>query len=276
VSPGGLELLGVRLVDGRAFHETDDLSAAPVVIVDERLARRTWPGQPAVGRRLGVDPFVTGTPSTWATVIGVVSHVRHRSPSEEVRDQVYFTARQATRNPSVYLVKARGEASALMPAIRDAIRALDPALPIYDVQPLAAYVERARALRTFTAALAAIFAAAALLLAAVGIHGVVAYAVTERRREFGVRRALGAGSPQLARLVVGECAAMTTAGLALGLAGAAAGASWLRTQLVGIPPWDPPSIAATIAVLLAAALLACAAPVRRALRADPAHVLREA
>lgn len=276
VSPGGMELLGVRLLDGRWFDETDDLTAAPVAIVDERVARRAWPGGSALGRRLAVDPFVTGAPETWATVVGVVSHVRHRSPSEEVRDQVYFTSRQVTRNPSIYLVKATGDPSALVPAIREAIHGLDPALPIYDLQPLMAYVHRARALRAFTAVLAAIFAAAALVLAAVGIHGVVAYAVTERRREFGVRRALGAGSGALVGLVVGECAAMTAGGLALGLLGAAAGASWLRTQLVGITPWDPPSIAATVGVLVVAALLACAVPVRRALRADPAHVLREA
>lgn len=276
VSPGGMELLHVRLLEGRWFSETDDLSVAPVVIVDDRLARRTWPGASPLGRRLAVDPFVTGTPATWATVVGVIAHVRHRSPSDEVRDQVYFTARQATRNPSVYLVQAGADPAALVPAIRDTLRTLDPALPIYDVQPLMAYVDRARALRSFTAVLAALFAAAALLLAAVGIHGVVAYAVTERQREFGVRRALGAGSRQLAGLVVGECAAMTAAGLALGLLGAAAGGSWLRTQLVGIAPWDPPSIAGTVVVLVIAALLACAAPVRRALRADPAVVLRQA
>lgn len=276
VSPGGMELLDVRLLEGRWFSETDTPATAPVVIVDERVARRTWPNASALGRRLAVDPFVSGTPATWATVVGVVKHVRHRSPSEEVRDQIYFAGRQVPRNPSVYLVKAAGDAPALVPAIRDALRALDPALPIYDVQPLTAYVDRARALRTFTAVLASMFAAAALLLAAVGIHGVVAYAVTERRREFGVRRALGAGSRELAGLVVGECAAMTAAGLGLGLLGAAAGASWLRAQLVGIAPWDPLSIAVTIVVLLAASLLACAAPVRRALHTDPAHVLRQA
>lgn len=276
VAPGAFELLGVRMLDGRSFAEADDPRSAPVVIVDDRLARRMWPGGSAVGRRIALDPTVAGTPSTWATVVGVVTHVRHRSPVEEVRDQVYFPARQITRNPSVYLLKATGDPAALVAVVHDAIRSLDPALPIYDVRPLAAYLDEARAIRSFTAFLAALFAAAALALATVGVYGVVAYAVTERRREFGVRIALGASARDVLRLVFREGATVTAVGLALGLAGAAVGSWWLRAQLVGVAPWDPLAMATTIAILTAASLLACAAPARRALRADPADVLREA
>jgi putative ABC transport system permease protein len=274
VAPGALDVLGVRLIEGRAFSESDDPRSTPVVMVDERLAHRAWPGESAVGRRLAVDPAVTGTPATWTTVVGVVKHVRHKSPLEETRDQVYFSARQATRNPSVYLVKT-ADPAALVPAVRDAIRALDPALPIYDVRPLSAYVDDARALRGFTAFLAALFAAASLLLAALGIYGVVAYAVTERQREFGVRLALGGSAAELTRLVVGESASMTTAGLILGFIGAAAGSWWLRTQLVGIAPWDPVALSVAAAVLSLTSLVACMGPVRRAVRTDPASVLRE-
>jgi predicted permease len=275
MAPGLLDVLGLRLLEGRPFSESDDPRGEPVVIVDERLARRSWPGASAVGRRLAVDPAVTGTPSTWATVVGVVKHVRHRSPLEETREQVYFSGRQATRNPSVYLVKTSGDPAALVAAVRDAIRGLDPALPIYDVRPLSAYVEDARALRGFTAFLAALFAAASLLLAALGVYGVVAYAVTERQREFGVRLALGGSAAELTRLVVGETASMTIAGLVLGFIGAAAGSWWLRTQLVGIAPWDPVALSVAVAVLSLTSLVACTGPVRRAVRTDPASVLRE-
>ena len=100
--------MGIRLIEGRSFTEDDDDNARLAVIVDDRLAARTWPGQSPIGQRLAVDPFVTGEPKIWATVVGVVRHVRHRNPVEEVRDQVYFSQRQVLRNPSVYIVKVSG------------------------------------------------------------------------------------------------------------------------------------------------------------------------
>ncbi len=274
VAPGLMELLGVQLVEGRFFTESDDHHGAPVTIVDERLARRTWPSESALGRRLAVDPSVAGTPATWTTVVGVVRHVRHRSPIEEVRDQVYFPERQIPRNPAVYLIKTAGDPAAMTAPVHDLVRSLDPALPIYDVRPLQAYVTDARALRQFTAVLAVLFAVAALALACVGIYGVVAYSVTERHREFGVRLALGARGSQLLGMVMREGAALALAGLVLGLVGAAAGAWWLRSQLYGVTPWDPVSLSATLPILAVAALAACLVPAIRAVRTDPAEALR--
>jgi predicted lysophospholipase L1 biosynthesis ABC-type transport system permease subunit len=221
-----------------------------------------------------VDPNVAGTPSTWATVVGVVRHVRHRSPVEEVREQVYFASRQVTRNPSVYLVKASGDPTRLVTPVRELLRALDPGLPIYDVRPLSAYVDAARALRQFTAMLAALFAVAAVLLAAVGVYGLIAYSVTERHREFGVRVALGAHAVDVMRLVLADAATLTATGVALGLVAATAGATWLRRELYGVAPWDPMAIGATVGILATVALLACAWPTRRAIRTDPAEALR--
>ncbi len=274
VAPGLMELLGVTLVEGRTFTESDDHHAAPVTIVDERLARRMWPGESAVGRRLATDPTVAGTPSTWTTVVGVVRHVRHRTPTEEVRDQVYFPSRQVVRNPSVYMIKASVDPATLVGPLHEAIRALDPALPIYDVRPLDAYVNEARALRRFTAVLAALFGMAALTLACVGIYGVVAYSVTERHREFGVRLALGARRSQVLGLVMREGAALALAGVAIGLVGAAAAAWLLRSQLYGVPPWDPVSLTATLPILATAAIAACLVPALRAVQTDPAEALR--
>jgi putative ABC transport system permease protein len=274
VAPGMMELLGVRLVEGRTFTESDDQRGDPVVIVDERLAARTWPGQSPIGRRLGVDPTVAGTPSMWVTVVGLVKHVRHRSPTEDVREQVYFPERQIPRNPFVVVVKTGADPAALVAPVREAIRGLDAALPIYDVLPLDDYMTRAQAIRRFTALLASVFAAAALLLASVGVYGVIAYSVSARRREFGVRLALGAGAGPIVTTVLGEGTRLTAMGLAIGIVAAVGGAWWLRSQLFEVAPWDLASIALTVLVLALAALVACAVPARRALRTDPAEVLR--
>jgi predicted permease len=274
LSPGALELLGIRLVEGRSFTEADDLTSHPVVIVDARLAARTWPGQSAVGRRLGVDTFVSGKAEVEATVVGVVEHVRHRDPIVEVREQIYFPQRQAMRNPAVWIVKSAGDPAALMPAIREALRALDPALPIYDVRPLAAYSEAANATRQFTMRLSVLFALVALALASVGIYGVIAYSVATRHREFGVRRALGAQSTQVLALVARDGARLLLRGLGAGVLGAALIAWMMRGLLFGVSPWDPVTYASAIAALMAAGLIACLLPARRAVAANPIESLR--
>jgi predicted permease len=275
VTPGAMELLGVRLLDGRLFTEADGPSSALAVIVDERLARRAWPDGSGVGRRLGVDPSVTGIPSDWATVVGVVRHVRHRSPVEEVRDQVYFSSRQVIRNPSVYLVRTTANPTVLAPSARQAVRALDPSLPIYDLRPLNDYVVDALALRQFTTVLAALFAVCALLLAAVGVYGLLSYAVTERRREFGVRRSLGARTTDVVGLVLGEAAAVTVTGAMIGLLVGTGGAMWLRREPYGVAPWDPVAIGASVGILAVVAFAACAWPTYQAVRTEPASALRD-
>ena len=274
LSPGALELLNIRLIEGRSFTEDDDQTAEPVVIVDARLAARMWPGESAVGRRLGVDALVTGKPEMWATVIGVVEHVRHRSPVEEVRDQVYFSQRQVVRNPSVYVVKTAGNPASLMPAIRETVKGLDASLPIYDVRPLSAYVDTANATRAFTMRLAVLFAVIAVLLASVGIYGVIAYTVALRHREFGVRRALGARTAQVLGLVAREGAALLARGVVVGVAGAALVGWFMRGLLYGVSPWDMQTYAAAIPLLLLAGAIACLVPARRAVRTNPVDALR--
>jgi predicted permease len=274
LSPGALELLGIRLVEGRSFTEDDNQAARPVVIVDTRLAARMWPNESAVGRRLGVDAFVTGKPDMWATVVGVVEHVRHRSPVEEVRDQVYFPQRQVLRNPSVYVVKAAGDPASLMPAIREVLKGLDASLPIYDVRPLSMYVDTANATRAFTMRLAVLFAIVAVLLASIGIYGVVAYTVALRHREFGVRRALGAQTAQVLGLVARDGGRLLARGVVAGVAGAAFMAWLMRGMLYGVSPWDLRTYAAAIPVLVVAGVIACVLPARRAMTVNPVDALR--
>ena len=274
LSPGALELLGVRLIEGRSFTEDDDQNARPVVIVDTRLAERMWPGRSAIGRQLGVDTFVTGKPEIRATVVGVIEHVRHRSPVEEVRDQVYFPQRQVLRNPCVYIVKTVGTPGSVMPAIRETLRALDASLPIYDVRPLSIYVDTANATRAFTMRLAVLFAIVAILLASVGIYGVIAYSVALRHREFGVRRALGARTAQVLGLVARDGSILLGCGILAGVAGAALAGWVIRGLLFGVSPWDPVTYAMAVALLVVAGLVACLLPAHRAVRANPVDALR--
>lgn len=274
LAPGALELLGVRLVEGRSFTEDDDQTARPVVIVDTRLAARAWPGQSPIGRRLGVDTFVTGKPEIRATVVGVVDHVRHRSPVEEVRDQVYFPQRQVLRNPSVYIVKTAGDPGSVMPAIRETVQTLDASLPLYDVRPLSSYVDTANATRAFTMRLAVLFAIVAILLASVGIYGVVAYSVALRHREFGVRRALGAHTMQVIGLVARDGGTVLSRGILAGVAGAALAGWFIRGLLYAVSPWDPLVYASAVPVLMLAGLIACLLPARRAVRTNPVDALR--
>lgn len=278
VTPGLLEALGARLVEGRFFTDADTPESVPVAIVDERLARRLWPGGRAVGRRFLGDPWTTGEspPPVALTVVGVVRHLRHRRPTQEVSEQLYFPVQQAPRNPMAYVVKSSTEAAAaLTPRIRQVVAELAPGAPIYDVRPLSDYLSAARAARRFTMTLATAFAAAALGLAALGVYGVTAYAVALRRRELGLRLALGASRRQVVRLVMGESLRLAAVGLLLGLVGAGLAASLLASQLYGVTPADPPSYALAVTVLAVAVALAAWLPARRAARVHPLESLGE-
>src|SRR5207245_1168506 len=148
----------------------DDLRAQPVVIVDDQLAHRAWPGETAIGKRLASDPASTGHAVYWATVVGVVHHLRHRSLIEDLGDQLYFAERQVTRNPMAYIVRTSSDPAALAAPARHVVASLDPTLPVYDLRPLEDYVVAARAAQRFTTILAAAFASVALMLATVGVY----------------------------------------------------------------------------------------------------------
>ena len=231
VMPGFFEAVGARLVEGRFFTEADDPGSIPVTIVDERLAQRMWPGESAIGKRLLGDPRTLGRPSVTVTVVGVVRHLRHRRPTVEVREQMYYPFQQAPRNPMAYVVRSSFALDSLAPQIRKTLAQLDPHTPVADIRLLSDYVGSARGARRFATILAAAFAVVALLLAGIGVYGVTAYGVALRRRELGVRLALGATGRQVVLLVMSESARLALAGLLLGLAGAGIAAALLRTQL---------------------------------------------
>jgi predicted permease len=274
VTPGYFEAVRATLVHGRTFTDDDEDGQLPVAIVDELLAERTWPGERAIGKRLLADPGTTGSPRTVVTVVGVVRHLRHRTPAADVREQLYFPQRQAFRDPMAYVVRARSDASQLAAPVRRVVERLDPAIPVYDVRPLTEYVRHAQAVPRFTMLLAGMFAGVALLLACVGVHGVIAYSVTHRRQEFAIRLALGARRFALLRLVIHEAFLLAVVGVGAGLVGSIAAASLLRSQLYGVGPRDPSTYGIVVPALMIAVVASALAPALRATHVRALESLR--
>lgn len=277
VTAGWFRALGTRLLAGRPFTEREEVEEERrIAVVDEALARRLVPegAEPggAVGRRITFP--LDGDPVE-AEVVGVVETVRGDDLREAGRETLYVPYRQeASRSVSV-AVRAGADPGVLVPAVRRELRSLDPDLPLYEVRTLEGYVAEATAPGRLALGLTGLFAAAALLLAAVGLYGVVSYGVGRRSREFGIRAALGARPRDLTRSVLAGGLRVVAVGLLLGLLAAAAGTRGLSGLLYGVPPLDAPTYAAVTALLGAVALAATWIPARRAARADPAATLRE-
>ena len=269
ISPGTFEALGVELIDGRFFTPDDRNPKRPVAILDDMLARQLWPDRSAVGLTL-----YTRVGSERVTVVGVVRHLKLRSLVDNLMPQIFVPWAIAQRNPTAYVVRSNRDPSTLAAEARAAVAGLDSRLAIYDVRPLETYVESARSTRQFTMVLAAAFAVCALALTAIGVFGVLAYAVAHRRHEFGVRRALGADTSQVMREILGEGLKFAVAGCAGGILGAIIVAPFLRGQLYAIQPNDPLSYGVALVLILAAATVACSIPAYRATRISPMDALR--
>ena len=267
-TPRYFEALGIALRGGRSFTERDDAAAPPVAIVDDRLARAMWPGQNAVGKRIQRFDDV------WCTVVGVVAHIHANAVDLDPRPQVYWSYRQVTQDRMVLVVRTSGAAAAIVTPVIQAIRSLDPEQPVYDVRTMTAVVDRALVQRRVTTALIVAFGSIALVLSAVGVYGVVAYGVTQRLREFGIRVALGASRSEVTRLVVREGTRMALLGSAVGLGIAAALSGAMSNLVFGVAPRDVASLAVGASVLLLVAAVASYIPARRASGVDPAVTLR--
>jgi putative ABC transport system permease protein len=276
VSPGMLEMLGLHLVAGRWFAEEDGRGGAYVSIVDEKLAARAWPGQPAVGQRLRlpleIDRRVC---ACWTTVVGVVRHVRFRSLDEEGQEQAYVPSRQTLRaGATSYVVRTAADPSRLIAPVTRSVANLDPLLPPYDVRPLQNYVRRGVSARRFTVVLASSFAFLASMLSAVGLAGLVSYSVTSRVREFGVRLALGATPRGVQWLVLTEALLLITAGVAIGVLVASGASHAMRALLFAVSPLDLVSYTSAIVLLGLASVAASWWPARRAGSVNPIVALR--
>ena len=281
ILPGYFRSAGIALLAGRDVSLNDDSDRPNVIVVDESLARRTWPGRSALGKRLEVVFIHEGSfDPTVAEVVGVVRHVRDRSLAEDGRGQVYVPYLQSAREKLAFTVRTSapkgegGNPEALARPVREAVASLDRDLAVAKLRTLDSYVAAARQSTRFTAAVAAALAGVALLLAFVGIYGVVACSVAARTGEIGVRMALGGSPARILWLVVGQTLKTTAAGLAAGLAAALALTGLIARMLYGIGPRDPATLAVSAAVLAAAGLLASLLPARRAMRVYPTDALR--
>jgi predicted permease len=267
-TPDYFRTLQIPLRQGRDFTESDDEGAPPVGIIDERLARLAWPDQTPLGRRFRIP----GMP--WTTIVGIAGHIHHDRLDQDSRPQVYWNYHQRGQDRMALVVKTRGEPGALTASLSGIVRAVDPEQPVYDVRTLDAVVDRSLAARWVQTALVGVFAFLALLLASIGVYGVMAYAVGQRLREFGVRLALGARRRDIVDLVLRRGAALFAGGAVLGLVAAAASVRALASLLYGVDRFDPPSFAAATLVLLAVSFAACYVPARRAAGVDPSSTLR--
>jgi predicted permease len=272
VAPGYFEALGTRILDGRGFTWDDGPSARRVVVVNETLAKRYWPGASPLGRSLRLD----GAESEPLEVVGVAQDGKYRDLFEAPQSYLYLPLAQDYRGDATLVVRGQtADPTGLLPALREAVRGIDADMPLYDPKTLEALVAgRAMLAPRFAAGLAGVFAVLALVLAMVGLYGVVAFGVARRAREIGIRLALGASPARVRRMVLAEGARLCAVGAALGLAGALAVSRLLSGLLFGVSAVDPATFALVPAGLVLAALLAAYLPSRRATRLDPVTALR--
>lgn len=274
VSRGYFRAVGAELLQGRWFQDSDSLGAGLVVIVDDRLAAGTWPGESAVGKRIGIPLFLNGTTSRrWARVVGVVRHLQLTPLRRPGPPQIWLHHLQSPRRSSSLVVRGSGGAGELAATLRDAVASLDPTRPLYEVQTLRALLDRSLAPDRFLLGLTSAFALLAVLLAAMGLYAVTAHAVSDARREIGIRLALGAGPGTASRGVLLRAAGHVVVGMVVGLAGAVGLAGSLGSTLVGVGPGDPVALAAAVGIMSMAAAGGAAGPLVRASRTEPARAL---
>jgi predicted permease len=267
VSPGYFATLGIPLSSGREFTRSDDENAPLVAIVNRTMVERYWHGEDPLGRRLQVKGH-------WARVVGVVADSKYESIGETPKPFFYVPLRQEfVRDPDLNIRTTQSLQSTLAAVLRQ-VHALDPNLALYEMLTLQEQVNRATSSQVVAVTLVSTLGGLALLLASVGLYGVMSYAVAQSKRELGLRMALGADSNNLLRLVISRGLRLTAGGLLFGAAAALALTRLLGQLLYHVSPHDPLVFASAFAVMIATAISACLLPAWRASRTDPARVLR--
>jgi putative ABC transport system permease protein len=273
VSPEYFATLGVPLLEGRTFTEHDHANAPLVAVVSRATARKYWPGESALGKQVQVG----GPKGPPREIVGVVGDVRHRDPEHAPEPLMYVPYLQDTEpwNWAMFALRTDLDPASLAPAVRDAVFAIDPEQPVARIRTMDEIAGTLGEERRFNTLLLALFSAIALVLAATGTYGVMAYSVARRTREIGVRMALGARPGDVLRMVLGQGARLVAAAISLGVAGAIAANRLLAAQLFETSATDPVTLGAGAATLCAVALLACYVPARRAMQVEPMTALRE-
>ncbi len=275
VGPNYFETMGIPILQGRGFAETDRLKSLPVVIVNERFVQKFFPGQNALGKRIIPSWSVDDGKPLLRTIIGVAGNVKHRTLNMEFTPEVYLSASQIPMNTMSLVARTKlSTPTAITSTVRSELAALDRNIPLTRVRVFDEYLARALARPRFNALLLSIFAGTALLLTAIGIYGVMAYSVAQRTNEIGIRIALGAAQFSIFRLVVGQAMALVAVSLAIGLAGAFATTRLLHSLLYGVSVWDPLTFSGVVLLVALVAFLAAWLPARRAANVDPIVTLR--
>jgi predicted permease len=278
VTPGFFAALGAGLVNGRDFTSHDVSSAQPIAIVSRRFASKAWPGVDPIGRRFTIGR-TRGTNPVWITVVGIAADLRYRSlvvdTSRNPEDpDIYFPFAQRPDRALSLLVATTTSPASLTTAVRDAVHAFDRDIPTFAEGPFSALVAARMASFRVSALVMSFFGVVALLLAGIGVYGLINYSVMQRRQEIGVRMALGAGRREIYALVLKDAMRLTGVGLVVGLAAALPSARLIGTQLYGVTASDPATYASIVALLLTVGLGATLLPARRAARVDPIVALR--
>jgi len=272
VSAGFFETMGMRLIRGRFFDGTDSATAPKVTVINESLAKRLWPGEDAVGKRL--KQGWPETPNEWREVVGVVADVKLNGVAAETPMQAYLPLPQEPPESMAIVARTQGDPAAAGPAIEAAMQQLNKDLPLFQIRTMDDVLGTSLARQRMSMLVFVIFALVALTLASIGLYGVVAHGVTERMHEIGVRIALGAEQWHVVGMIVRQGLSMALVGTAIGVAGAIALSRWIQSLLFGVTATDPATLAAVVTVLLAVAVVACSVPAWRATRVDPTSALR--
>jgi putative ABC transport system permease protein len=270
VTPGYFELLGMTLRRGRLFTDFDNETAPGAAVINEAMARKFWPETDPLGQHVKLSRSAT----SWTTVVGVVADARTESLKDAGVPQIYASAYQKPAKHLAIFLRGQVDPVTTADEVRDHVQLVDATLPVFGAQMLEETVAASLAARRFSMEVVGLFAVTALLLAGLGIYGVISYLVSERTREIGIRLALGAERRTILRMVLGQGFGLTMAGAAVGLACALVVSRLMAGLLYGVRPTDPATFAGVAVLLVAVALLACYIPARRALRIDPMIALR--
>jgi putative ABC transport system permease protein len=270
-SPGYFKALGIPLLRGRTFTKSDTDKAPMVAVVDEAFVARHFPDEDPIGRGIDIGNGTDG----FYEIVGVVGDVHHGGLDANPEPTMYVPYRQDVFSTMWIAARTDGDPVQLTQTVRQTVRDIDPSLPAYSISPLADIVSDSVAQRRFSMLLLGLFALIALFLAAVGLYGVVAYSVGQRTQEIGVRMAIGAGRGDVLRMVLGGGMKLALVGVALGIGVSLLATRAVASMLFEVTPFDPASYAATAALLLAIAALACYVPARRAMSVDPITALRQ-
>jgi len=271
VSPGYFKAMGIPLIRGRLLSERDHAQSPFATVISETMARRYWPNEDPIGKRINLGDPQT---SPWRTIVGIVGDVRNEGLNSEPNPQMYISFTQAPRWSLTLIVRGSGDPTGLIAGVRSKVAGLDRDLPLYNIRTLKQMVAESLARERFGLLLIVTFAGLALMLAGVGVYGVLAYSVTQRTYEIGVRLALGASRRDVLRLVAGQGMKLVSVGVSIGLLAAFTLTRLMTGLLYGVSPTDPLTFIGVAALLAIVALAACYIPARRAAKVDPMAALK--